>query len=437
MRKILTIHSPSACVIGCLGVLLLAAMLSGCSKEEKPKEPVVEVQAATVRQGEIQQIITAEAVLYPLHQAAITPKVTAPVKKFYVNRGERVKEGQLLATLENRDLEAATIDNRGAYEQAQAQYKTATDASIPEETKKAQYDFDEAKQQLDAAQKMYESRQELYQQGALPRKDLDAATVAYVQARNQFNLAQQHLEAYQAVSHGAAVKAATGQLTSAEGKYLGAKAQLDYTEVRSPINGVVTDRPNYPGETPAAGIPLLTVMDTSQVIAKAHIPQEQAAKLKAGDAATLSSPEAGQVNGEVTVVSPALDANSTTVEIWVEARNPDGKLRPGSSMTVSMSAQTVKEALIVPASAILTGTDGSTSVMLVGNDGRAHQQAVEVGIRQGDNVQVTKGLNAGQMVVTNGAYGLPENTQIKIAQAAPANDEKPTGEKPGKTEDKD
>jgi multidrug efflux pump subunit AcrA (membrane-fusion protein) len=75
--------------------------------------------------------------------------------------------------------------------------------------------------------------------------------------------------------------------------------------------------------------------------------------------------------------------------------------------------------------------------MVVGDDGKAHQQPVEVGIKQGDQVQITKGLKPGQTVVTAGAYGLPDNTQIKVAQAAPAADEKPSGDKPAKSEDKD
>ncbi len=139
-------------------------------------------------------------------------------------------------------------------------------------------------------------------------------------------LAQQHLTALQAAGKKDQLKSAKGQLTSAQGKYEGAAAQLAYSEIRSPIDGVVTERPLYPGETAAAGTPLLVVMDTSSVIARAHIPQEQAAALKVGDAATITAPGDIQVNGKVTLVSPALDPNSTTVEVWVEAPNPDGQL---------------------------------------------------------------------------------------------------------------
>ena len=109
-----------------------------------------------------------------------------------------------------------------------------------------------------------------------------------MQAKAQFQIADQHLAALQSVGKPQTTKSAAGQLTSARGKYEGAAAQLGYTEIRSPIDGVVTERPGYPGETPPPGVPILTVMDTSSVIAKVHIPQEQAALLKVGDAATIS-----------------------------------------------------------------------------------------------------------------------------------------------------
>src|SRR5437660_6672536 len=86
------------------------------------------------------------------------------------------------------------------------------------------------------------------------------------------------------------LKSASGQLESAKGKYMGAQAQLSYSEIRSPIDGVITDRPLYAGEMAAAGTPLLTVMEVSQVIARAHIPQAEAALVKVGDAATIMAP---------------------------------------------------------------------------------------------------------------------------------------------------
>jgi HlyD family secretion protein len=432
-------------------IILALVSLLGCSGE-KPPEPTVGVQVVPVKKATIEQTVTSEAILFPLAQSAIVPKISAPVKAFYVNRGSKVHEGQLLAKLESRDLAAAAEDNQGAYDQAQAAYAIATASTLPEEIQKAQGDTKAAKLALEAGQKLYDSRQDLYKQGALPRKDLDQATVSLAQARTQYEVAQHHLDALMAGGKQEEIKSAKGQLQSAKGKYLGAAAQLNYSEIRSPINGVVTDRPLYPGEMAAAGSPLLTVMDTSSVVARAHIPQDQAALLKLGGKATIVLPgpvsgggsdnspgEDDAIEGKVTVVSPALDPNSTTVEVWVQSKNPKGRLRPGTSVKISVLARTVPNALVIPAAAVLTAPDGTSYVMVAGSDNRAHQKTVKTGIRQADQVQILEGLAEGDRVVTSGAYGLPDNTKVRVEAAAESDQTDHPSDKPapGKEPEKD
>jgi HlyD family secretion protein len=416
--------------------LAISTALSGiaCS-HEKVEEAAVPVKAATVQRTSIQRIVAADAVLYPLQQSALVPKISAPVKTFYVNRGAKVHKGQLLAVLENRDLAAAHEENKGAFEQAEAAYVTGTASSVPEELQKAAGDAQSAKEQLEAAQKLYDSRLELFRQGALPRKDLDQAAVGLAQAKPQYELAKRHLDALNSVVHQQELKGLQGQLSSAKGKYEGASAQLSYSEIRSPLDGVVTDRPLYPGEMAAAGTPLLTVMDISRVTARAHIPQSDAVLLKVGDHGTITIPgQQEPVEGKVTLVSPALDPNSTTVEVWVEAKNPKQTLRPGSSVRLSMVSQAVPDALVIPTASLLTAPDGATTVMVISDDQHAHQQAVKTGIRQDDKLQVTEGLKEGQRVVTDGAYGLPDNA--KVAVEAPSEAEK-EGDKPAAGKESD
>ena len=158
------------------------------------------------------------------------------------------------------------------------------------------------------------------------------AQIALTQARNQYDLAQKQYD----------LKAAEGQLAAAKGRATSAQAQLSYTKITSPIDGVVTDRPIYQGETAPSGSPILTVMDLSQVVARAHIAEQEAAHLKIGDAATITA--AGldaDVPGKVTLVSPALDPNSTTVEVWVQASNPRAQLKPGTSVRVTIVAESI------------------------------------------------------------------------------------------------
>jgi multidrug efflux pump subunit AcrA (membrane-fusion protein) len=405
------------------GILLAAlavtmVFLPGCKKEAAP-ETVVTVQAERPERGPVTEHITADAVLAPLAQAAIAPKISAPVRKFYVQRGARVKEGELLVTLENSDLAAAALDNKGSYMAAEAAYATATKAQVPEDTQKAELDVAQAQANLDLNLSIVKSRKQLFAEGAIPGRDLDTANAALVQAQAAYDSATKHLESVRSVSREAALKAAEGQLTSAEGKYKGAQAQQSYSEIRSPIDGVVTDRPLFAGETAAAGAPLVTVMDTSSLLAKTHIAQSVAQRMKVGDEASIQAPGvADPVEATVELISPALDPGSTTVEVWLKIGNKAGSLKVGTPVKVSIAGKTVAQAWKVPASAILTSQDGSKFVMVVGSDGAAHRKPVIAGIIDGEDVQVTSGLAPGDLVITGGAYGLDDGTKVKVGPLA-------------------
>ena len=414
---------------------LLALGFAACRSAEKEKEPVVSVEVTPAEKTSLSQIVVAEAVVFPLKQATVSPKITSAIADFKVQRGSRVTKGQLLAVLENKDLAAQAEASKGDFEQADANYVIAVNSGLPQQLQKAELDAASAKSAFDAAQKVYDSRKDLYQQGAIPRRDLDAAEVALAQARSLNEQAQKQLADLRRLGKEQLTKAAQGTKQSAEGRYRAAAAQLSYSEIRSPIDGIVTDRPLYPGEMPNSGVPLITVMDLSRVTARAHLPQRDAASLKVGDPATIEVPGLDKpTEGKVTLVSPALDPNSTTIEVWVQARNPGGTLKPGSSVRLSMVSQTVRDALVVPASAVLTGADGSTTVMVIGSDQHAHQSAVkigikQIGIKQDENMQILEGLKEGQSIVATGAYGLPDNSKVAVETANEKEVEK-AGDKP-------
>jgi HlyD family secretion protein len=404
---------------------LLSGFAWGCAKEEKEKEPEVSVQTTPAEKEDISQIVNEEAVIFPLQQATVAPKITSTIKQFLVQRGSKVKKGQLLAVLENADLSAAAESSRGDFEQAEAAYTTTVTSSLPQQIQKAQLDAASAKSAFEAADKVYNSRKDLFQQGALPRRELDAAEVALVAARSQNEQAQKQLADLQRVGREQALKSAQGTRLSAEGKYRGAAAQLSYSEIKSPIDGVVTDRPLYVGDLATANQPLLTVMNVSKLIAKGHIPQSEATQLKVGNPAQLKVPGLDDpIEGKVTLVSPALDPGSTTIEVWVEAKKPNPALRPGITVQVAMTAKTVKDAVVVPAAAVYKNPEGNGNYVLVaGTDDKAHQKPVQVGIRNGEDAQIASGINPGDPVITSGGYAVPDGTKIKV--------EKPEGDKEG------
>jgi len=409
-----------AWAISFAALALLVAFLPGC-KKAAPPETQVTVQAEHPVQGPIAEQITADAILAPIAQAAIAPKISAPVRKFYVERGQQVHAGELLVTLENNDLAAAATDNKGSLEAAQAAYATTTKAQVPEDEQKAESDFAQAKANLELNQSIVNSRQQLFAEGAIPGRDLDTAKAALLQAQAAYDAAAKHLDSVKSVSRDAALKAAQGQLTSAEGKYNGAEAQVNYSQIRSPINGVVTDRPLFAGETAAAGAPLITVMDTSVLLAKTHIAHGLAQQLKVGTGATVLVPGVvDPVPAKVSMISPALDSGSTTVEVWMKIDNKSGKLKVGVPVKVSITGRNVAQAWKVPDSAILTADDGSKTVMVVGSDGAAHSKPVTLGIDNGKDVQVVSGLAPADLVITVAPYGLDEGTKVQVSAAVAA-----------------
>ena len=390
--------------------------MSGCSKKEASEtEAPAPVQVTAVTQDTIRRIVAGDGMLFPRDQASVMPKIASPVEKFYVNRGDHVKQGQLLATLESRDLTAQAAEGQGAMDQAESNLRTTSGASVPEALVKAQTDVDADKQAMDAAKKVFDSRGQLFKEGALAQRQVDEALVSYTQAKGQFDAAQEHLRVLNAVAKEEQVKTASSQVESAKAHHQSLEAQLSYARILSPIGGVIADRPLYAGEMATPGTPLLTVMDISRVVARVSVPQSQAGTVKVGHPATITQVDSGEVvPGKVIVVSPATDPASTTVQVWVEAENPGEKLKPGASVHAVIVTELFKAATVVPIAAILPGEEKGTAVLTVSADSTAHKKQVDLGVREGDKVQILSGVRPGEEVVIVGGLGVDDKAKVKI-----------------------
>lgn len=419
-----------------------ALLFAGCSKkkEEAETEAPAPVQVAAVTEDTIRRTVTADGTLFPLNQWNVMPKVTAPVARFLVNRGDSVKANQLLAVLENRDLVAAAAANKGQVDQAQANLQNTELASIPEAIVKAQTDVESDQEQYDAAKKVFDSRQQLQKEGALAQKLVDDAAVALASAKAQLATAKEHLRTLQAAGKQAQIAQAAAQVASAQGQYRSAEAQVTYTEVRSPGAGIIADRPLYPGDIAATGTPLMVVMDVSSVVARVNMPTADAVWVKVGQPAVITIPEANrEVQGKVIVASPATDPNSATVQVWVQAENHDHSLKVGAAAHVAIVTEIIKNAMLVPVAAILPGEEGGTAVLVVDSQQVAHKRAVQLGVKQGDKVQVLTGVAPREDVVVVGGMGVDDKGKVKIVEAnAPEPEEdQPEAAEPAKDQKKD
>jgi HlyD family secretion protein len=259
------------------------------------------------------------------------------------------------------------------------------------------------------------NREKLLEQGALARKLVDDAQVTYAQAHGALLSAQEHLHALQAVGKEAQIKTAASQVEAARSHLQSTEAQVSYSRIVSPISGVVADRPLYAGEMATPGSPVVTVMDISKIIARANVPQNQSASVRIGQPATITQVDTNQtVEGKVTVVSPATDPNSTTIQVWVQADNPGELLKPGTSVHVTIMTEVIKATPVVPITAILPGEEGGTACLVITADNIAHRRPVRLGVREGDKVQILNGVRPGEEVVTVGGIGLDDKAKVKV-----------------------
>ena len=396
-------------------VLAAGLLAAGCAKKEEAEvEAPAPVQVTGVTQEPIRRIVAGDGVLFAQDQTSVMPNISKPVAKFYVNRGDHVKQGQLLATLESRDLAAAVANAKAQVNQAALNVHSVELATVPESIVKAQADVDSDTEQLDAAKRLFDSQQKLFEQGALAGRRVDEARVSYVSAKSQLDGAKEHLRTLNSESKEDQINTAKAQLQAANAQLAAAEAQLSYAEIHSPRTGVVADRPLYEGEMAVPGTPMLTVMNISRVVARINIPQNQGGSVKVGQTAEVIPADGGDmVPGRVTVVSPATDVNSTTLQIWVQCENPGERLNPGASVHVKIITELVKNATTVPTAAILPGEEGGTAVLVIDADSVAHRHPVTTGIREGGKVQILTGARPGDEVVVVGGMGVDDKAKVK------------------------
>jgi len=399
-------------------VLLL---LSGCARQEETTEKaLVSVKVAPVKLAEVRMSVVAPATVYPREQANISSRITAHIQEMRVRKGDTVTPGQVLAVLENRDFLAQRDEARAALSDAEANFQKTSAGTLPSEVEKARGEVASADAALNQAQKNYTRRSELYQQGAIPGRDLLASETDLAQAKASYQVAKRTLDLLEQQSRGLDIKIAESQVAQAKARLANIEAQLQFAQILSPFAGAVTEQFMYPGDLAKPENPVFTVMDLAVAVARAQIPESEAASVKSSQRCSFMSVDALAVGatGNVTVVNQAVDPAKRTVEVWCEIANADRRLRAGAFGNVMVTTGSVPNAPVVPVSAVqFTEGTRSGSVYVVDAKQVAHKIDVETGERSEGNVQVTKGLNPGDLVIVEGGYGLPDGTQVRISEA--------------------
>jgi len=338
-----------------VGIALIVGLFQACSAPENEEgadvEPLVAVRVARAEIREVTLTVSAPASIHPRAVAQIAARVTAPISSLRVGKGDRVAEGQVVATLENRDLLAQ---------------------------------IDDAEAALRQAQETYQRRRDLFAEGAVPERDLLAskAELERAEARNEL----------------IRVQLAFTELTSPF-------AGIVTDQFLYPGDMAKPDAPIFTVMDVSVVVARAQVSETDVATVRVG----QAAVFVPAD------PRDALPEGRISVVSAAADPARRTVEVWCEIPNRDGLLHPGAFGSLQIQIATMPDSVVVPDAAVELEEGSRSGTVLVVDDGNiAHRRHVECGESFDGLVQVKGGLESGETVVVEGGYGLPDATHVTL-----------------------
>jgi multidrug efflux pump subunit AcrA (membrane-fusion protein) len=390
------------------------------SAAEETEEIVVSVHVAKADREPIASEITVVGTIFPRKEATVSAKVAAPIKTMPLIRNKAVREGDVIATLESRDLQAQRAEAANALQEAKLNERGLAIGAIPQTNAQDEKALRDARATLANAHAIYERRKTLYDQGGISKKDLEASQLALTTAESDLRLAEATARLHSTATHPNDRALAASRVAQAQQHLASLETQLSYATIRAPFSGVITEQFQFEGEFASPGGKLFTIGDVSEVIVKAPVADTVAAQLKVGETAKVFPQESPgeEMVGVISLVSKGSDPQSRAVEVWVNLRNEGGRLRANSAAKVVLTTSKAEDAIVVPAAAVTldetTGNEGK--VMVVDDDSIAHETKVTVGIRTLDRVEITSGLKGGESVVVEGSYALPDGSKVKISE---------------------
>jgi multidrug efflux pump subunit AcrA (membrane-fusion protein) len=398
---------------------LLLASCKPKAEEEKTPKPVVEVKLAKAEIADLVLAVRAPATVFPREQANIAARITARITKLNARKGDRVASGQVLAVLENRDLLAQRDEARAAIADAEANLQKTAAGTVPADIERARGQVETARAALNQAQKIYDRRKSLFEQGAIPQRELLVSETELSQAKTAYEVAQRSLDLLQKQSSERDISIARSRLEQARARLAGINAQLEFSEIRSPFAGVITEQMMFPGDMAKPDAPIFTVMDLSVAIARSQTPEADARAVRRGQSCSFAPTDQNEISyaGHITTINQAVDPARRTVEIWCEIPNGQARLKGGDFGTLSITTGVARQSVVVPVAAVQFADEGKKgTVMVVDSKNIAHAKEVETGEVVAGRVQIISGLKGDETVIVEGGYHLPDGTQVKQAE---------------------
>jgi HlyD family secretion protein len=416
-------------ILGGIAVVVIASLVTLAYRMAQGSVAEVETARATAESGSVGGIIlNATGYIVAHHKINVNSKVTGRVKWIGVEKGDKVKEGQVLVKLEDDEFRAQYLQAKGAYEAAKAHYQEAQNGSRPEEIQRSQHDLDQAKAQLVDDKANLDRIRPLVQQGVFSRQQLDDAVSRYETSQQKVNSLQRTFDLEKIGPRKEEIEAASGQMMQAEGQMDYAKSQLDATEIRAPVSGTILDRTAEKGElitaqfaSAAEGGPqgsVVSLADLNDLQVELDISQDDFSKLSPSQGASVHTdayPDK-KYDGYVAQISPEANRQKATVQVKVQIQKPDAFLRPDMNATVEFKSnekpsEQAVTGVLVPAAAVKE-KEGKKFVLIDYQDHAVERDVQTIATRA--NGVLVNGLTGGEDVIVSAPAALKNGDKVRL-----------------------
>ena len=389
---------------------------------------VVQVRSpvATSSAGD-QVILTATGYIIAAHKIEVASKVNGRVAWIGVDKGDKVKAGQVLVRLEDDEYRAQVLQQQGQLANLQAKLQEDLNGSRPQEIDKARADVNEAKADLVNSKTSLDRTRRLVSDGVLAKQSLDDAQAKYDGDLAKVASLQHTLDLAVLGPRKEEIEQVRGQIQQARGALDYAQTQLENTVIRAPVNGTILDRNVEKGEFITTGFVgdkgakgyIVTMADLSDLQVELDISQNDFPKLgprQKGTVTTDAYPDR-KYQGAIVQVSPEADRAKATIQVKVQVMNPDDYLRPDMNATVAfynpspaVPASETKRIIVIPEGAVQNG-----SVFVVVN-GHARKRPVTVAGNSEKGVLIESGLVGGEELIVSPPANLKDGQRVEEKQ---------------------
>lgn len=353
-----------------------------------------EVVAYPVVRGDLVKTVVASGHVETPFRVNIGSQITGTVEDVLVDEGQTVKQGQPLVALEPGELKATAVVAEGAVAQAEARVRQMRELILPA----AQQSLKQAQAMLVDAQAAYQRAEDLFKSGFGTKETLDQATKNLDVAHTQVRTAE--LQVYTSQQGGSDYVMAETELNQARANLTTAQARLGYATITAPRDGILISRNVERGAVAQPGVALLVLAPAGDTQLVLQIDEKNLGLLSLGQGAQASADAyPGQrFDAKLTYINPSVDITRASVEVKLTVATPPAYLRQDMTVSVDIAVDRRQSTLIVPARVVHDPSSASPWV-LVARDGRAREQAVQLGLRASDQVEILSGLAQGDLVV--------------------------------------